>query len=93
MAADTVVVKDRRLPIEGEVCVKAGDQVAAGDVVARTQLPGKIYPVNVANQLGVAANRLGGYMLKGVGDTVKEGEVIAKTDGVLGLFFARRPTP
>ena len=86
VAAETVVIKDRRLPIEGEVLVKAGAKVLADDVVARTALPGKIYPVNVANQLGVSANRLKDFMLKGVGDDVSEGEVVARTPGIFGLF-------
>ena len=86
VAEDTVILKDRRLPIEGELLVEIGSQVTADQIVARTQLPGKIYPVNVANQLGVAANRLKTYMLKDVGDAVSEGEVIARTPGIMGLF-------
>lgn len=82
----TVVVKDRRLPLEGEVLVKVGDHVKAADVVARTDLPGKVYPVNVANQLGVDPGRLTQCMQKKVGDAVVEGEVIARTDGILGWF-------
>ncbi len=86
VAEDTVILKDRRLPIEGELLVELGSQVTADQIVARTRLPGKIYPVNVANQLGVAANRLKTYMIKDVGDSVSEGEIIAKTPGIMGLF-------
>jgi len=82
----TVVVKERRLPLEGEVLVKVGDRVKAADVVARTDLPGKVFPVNVANQLGVDPGRLLECMQKKVGDTVVEGEVIARTDGIFGWF-------
>ena len=82
----TVVVKDRRLPLEGDVLVKVGDHVKAADIVARTDLPGKVYPVNVANQLGVDPGRLPECMRKKVGDAVVEGEVIARTDGILGWF-------
>lgn len=84
----TVVQKDRRLPLEGEVLVKAGDVVRADDIVARTELPGKVYPVNIANQLGVDPDRLKEFMRKGVGDRVTEGEIIASTPGFLGLFKA-----
>ena len=86
VAADTMVVKDRRLPIEGEVLVKRGDVVEANAIVARTELPGKIFPVNVANQLGVSPGRLKEYLQKKPGDTVTEGEVIARTNGIMGLF-------
>jgi hypothetical protein len=82
----TVVVKERRLPLEGQVLVKVGDAVKARDVVARTSLPGKVYPVNVANVLGVDPGRLGESMRKKVGDAVTEGEVIARTEGIFGLF-------
>ena len=83
-----IVLKDRRLPLEGEVLVTAGTRVDAGTVVARTDLPGKIYPSNVANQLGVDAGRLKEFMLKQVGDSVVEGEIIAKTPGLFGFFTA-----
>ncbi len=86
VAEETVVLKDRRLPIEGEVLVEVGARVQADQVVARTQLPGKIYPVNVANQLGVGANRLKSFMTKDVGDAVTEGEIIARTPGIMGFF-------
>lgn len=82
----TIVVKDRRLPLEGEVLVKVGDRVTADQVVARTELPGKIFPVNVANQLGVAPSRLKGLLRKSVGDSVTRDEVIAETEGFMGFF-------
>ena len=81
-----IVLKDRRLPLEGEVSVQVGDLVSADDIVARTELPGKVYPINVANQLGVDPGRLKAYMQKGVGDSVQEGEVVAQTPGILGFF-------
>ncbi len=84
--AHTLVLKDRRLPMEGEVMVRTGDQVTADQVVARTELPGKVYPVNVANQLGVGPGQLREHMAKSEGDRVTEGEIIAATPGFLGLF-------
>ena len=86
VAEDSVVVKERRLPLEGEVLVGEGTSVGADDLVARTELPGKIYPVNVANQLGIPASRLKGLMKKDAGDAVEEGEVIAETAGLFGFF-------
>ena len=83
-----IVAKDRRLPLEGEVTVSVGDSVRADQVVARTELPGKIYPVNLANKLSVDPSRLGEFLLKGEGDKVTEGEVIARTPGFFGLFKA-----
>jgi len=81
-----VIQKDRRLPLEGEVTVSMGEMVTAETVVARTELPGKIYPINVANQLGVDAGRLKSLMTKTAGDKVTEGEIIATSPGFFGLF-------
>ncbi len=93
VSAHTVVVKDRRLPLEGDVLVEVGQLVQADDVVARTSLPGKIYPVNVANQLGVDPSRLPEAMRKAVGEAVAEGEVVAETAGFLGLFGTHATSP
>jgi hypothetical protein len=81
-----IVLKDRRLPLKGEVAVKVGDVVTADQVVARTDLPGKVFPVNAANQLGVDAARLKQFMLKDVGASVEAGEIVARTPGIMGFF-------
>lgn len=81
-----IVQKTRQLPLEGVVTVQVGDLVKADDVVAKTSLPGKVFPVNVANQLGVDPGRLTGYMKKGVGDRVTKDELIAETPGIMGFF-------
>jgi len=81
-----VVVKDRQLPLEGEVSVKVGDLVKADQIVARTELPGKVFPVNIANQLGVDPGRLKEFLRKKEGDSVEIDEVIAETNGFMGFF-------
>ena len=86
VSEQTIVVKDRRLPLEGEIMVAVGDRVTADQIVARTELPGKIFPVNVANQLGVAPSRLKGLLRKKVGDSVTKDELIAETPGIMGFF-------
>ncbi|MCP4872274.1 MAG: hypothetical protein GY898_26525 [Proteobacteria bacterium] len=81
-----IVQKDRRLPIEGDVDVEVGDVVEADQVVARTSLPGKVFPANVANQLGIDPGRLKAYMTKDVGDSVVKDEILAETPGFMGMF-------
>ncbi len=81
-----IVLRDRRLPLEGEVLVEVGQRVTADELVARTELPGKIFPVNVGNELGVDATRLRSYMLKGVDDSVEQGEILGRTSGLFGFF-------
>lgn len=82
----TVVRKARRLPLKGNVVRALGERVKATDVVARTELPGKIYPVNVASVLGVGPEQLHALMKKHPGDSVQKDEKVAETPGFLGLF-------
>jgi hypothetical protein len=81
-----LIGKQRILPLKGQVIVKVGDHVNPDDVVARTELPGNVEPMNVANILGVPPEDVAECMLKGIGDEVKEGEVIAKSKSFFGLF-------
>jgi hypothetical protein len=80
------IVKKRILPLKGEVVVNKGDKVKSDTVVARTELPGAVEPVNVANILGVPPQDVPDTMIKKVGDEVKQGEEIAKSKSFFGLF-------
>ena len=79
VSARTTLRKTRRLPLSGEVAVRAGDRVARDQVVARTELPGDAVTQNLVNRLGVTAADLPHYMLKREGDEVQEGEPLAET--------------
>jgi hypothetical protein len=89
----TVLRKERRLPIQGEVLVKKGDRVVSDTVVARTHLPGDVQLLNVASKLGLPPEDLPSVMLKKEGDPVKKGEPIAMTKGFFGLFKSSVPAP
>lgn len=78
----------RVLPIPGRVLVSAGDRVRARDVVARTELPGEVTPINLSNHLALPPGEVPAAMLKQVGDVVEQGELLARTKGVFGLFKA-----
>ncbi len=82
----TIIRKERRLPLQGEVLVKKGDRVKAEDIVARTELPGNVHPVNVAGLLSVPPEDVPNLMLKKTGDAVKKGEPIAMSKSFFGLF-------
>ena len=85
--------KDRRLPLRGDVLHKVGDRVKARDIVARTHLPGRVYPVNVANLLGVGPEALAEHMRVKEGESIREGEILAQTPGFFGLFKAEVKSP
>ncbi len=89
----TIINKERRLPLKGEVLVSAGDRVKAQDVVARTDLPGKVFMVNVVNKLSLAPAEVVGAMQKQVGDKVEKGEIMAMSTSFFGLFTQRCPAP
>ncbi len=76
----------RVLPIKGEVLVEKGDKVKAQQVVAQTFMPGDVEPVNLANLLSMPPGDVKECVLKQVGDLVNEGDPLARTKGVFGLF-------
>ena len=76
----------RRLPISGDVRVKINDQVNAGDIVAETNLPGNVHPVNLANQMSLPPADVVACMLKAEGDTIAVDEPMAQSKGMFGMF-------
>lgn len=84
----TKVVKERKLPLSGEVLVSVGQKVRGDDIVARTALPGNVTTLNVAGLLGVPPEDISGMMLKKVGDSIAKDEIIAQSKGFFGLFKA-----
>jgi len=89
----TIVHKTRRLPLKGNVVVKKGDKVKAEDVVATTNLPGNVVPVNLANMLNIDASEIPELLIKKPGDKIKEGDLIAETPGLFGLFKTKAHAP
>ena len=89
----TVVRKTRRLPLAGEVLVEIGAKVAAADVVARTELPGKVSLVNLATALGVLPDEVAPKLVIAIGGVVARGKPIAQSSSFFGLFHNRVPSP
>ena len=85
----TVVRRVRRLPLQGEVVVAVGDRVASDQVVARTDLPGNVVPLNVAGLLNALPEDVPDLMKKGESAKVGKGECLAETKGLFGLAFTR----
>lgn len=89
----TLLRKKRLLPIPGKVLAAMDQQVDALDVVAKTELPGKVFSVNVANRLAVGPEEVPGFMLKKEGDPVKKGETIAENKPMLKWFKTTIESP
>ena len=82
----TIVSKTRRLPLPGEVLVREGENVTHDQTVARTEIPGEISMINVANMLGVEPEDTNAYMLKKANESVQLGDVIANRTSLFGLL-------
>ena len=87
------VRKERRLPIKGELKVREGDAVKADDIVAKTNLPGNVHMVKVANRLNISPADIIDVLLVEEGDTLNKGDMIAETQGLFGFFKSELRSP
>ena len=78
--------KTRRLPLKGEVLVQTGELVKPDTVIARTELPGIMQTVRVAEILGVEPQEAERALKVKIGDRVQRGDVIAETKSFFGLL-------
>jgi hypothetical protein len=90
---DVIIRRRRLLPILGEVVVTHEEAVTAETEVARTALPGKVYPVNVVNQLSIAPDEILSYMRKREGEAVTKDEPIAENKPFLKWFQVQVRSP
>ena len=67
---NTKILKERRLPLKGSVDTSVGDTVEPGDIIAKTDLPGNVQMVNIANQLNVDASDVETVMITNEGSKV-----------------------
>jgi hypothetical protein len=82
---ERILLRRRRaLPIKGRVLVNAGDAVAARDIIAQTDLPGPVTPINVANLLSIPPGDLPAAMLVKARELISAGQVVARSKGIFG---------
>jgi len=93
VTADATFRALRRLPMRGEVLVRVGDAVSAETVVARAERPGNLHTVRVAQMIQVEPQELPAHMAVGVGAVVQEADVLARTQGMWGLFKSEAKSP
>ncbi len=90
---ETRVIKERRLPLKGDVLVSENTTVKPDDIVARTHLPGNVQMVNVANILNIDAADIADVMKKSDNDVIEKDEILAETPGLFGLFKSKVTSP
>jgi hypothetical protein len=91
--SEAKVRKERRLPLKGSVVVEQGARVDPDSIVARTNLPGNVRMVNIANMLSISPADINDVMKIKVGDSVTQGQKIAETQGLFGFFKSRVDSP
>lgn len=89
----TTVRRRRILPLPGEVLVKMGERVHADTTVARAELPGKVIPLNLANQLGIAPDEIKDYLVKKEQDAVQKDDVLAENKPFIKWFKTEIRSP
>jgi hypothetical protein len=93
VTGSTVVRKVRRLPLPGKVLAQVGQTVAASDVVARTELPGRVHLQNFANILGVLPDELAATLRVTPGASIRAGQLLAEHRAFFGLLRSRAEAP
>ena len=86
VSADYVMTKRRRLPVAGEVLVQVGQSVAHDTVVARAELLGDIETIRLADRMQLDPDELAGKVRVEPGDVVENGQLLAESPGIFGLF-------
>jgi len=84
VTAYTNVKKRRILPLKGKVMVEEGQVVKPYDIIARTELPGNVDQVNVANFLGCDPEDLPNFIKAQPGEEIEKGAVYAQNKGLFG---------
>jgi hypothetical protein len=82
----TFIRREKVLPVNGRVIVRAGQRVLATDVIAETKLdPGHIM-LDVSRGLGLPSDKADKLITRKAGEQVEEGDIIA---GPVGGLFPR----
>src|SRR5574342_816399 len=89
----TTIRRRRLLPLAGKLLVNQGEPVRSDQAVARAELPGKVYPVNLANQLSIAPDEIKEYLVKKEGDAVEKDEILAENKPLIKWFKTEIRSP
>lgn len=89
----TLVSKTRRLPILGEVFVKAGDVVDHDLILARAELSGDPEIIKASVLLNIEPEDVPRYMHKKLGESVEKGELLASYTALFGLIKKQVESP
>ncbi|MEO5989160.1 MAG: hypothetical protein ABIU54_01875 [Candidatus Eisenbacteria bacterium] len=87
------VLRERRLPLKGEVLAPIGAEVAPDSIVARTELPGNVQTVNLAQKLATDPAKVVETLVKPLGSSVRKGDIIATAKSMFGFMKSHAEAP
>ena len=87
------VVKDRLLPLKGEVHSDLNDSVNSDTIVASTEIPGNVQMLNMVNKLNIDVSKISDCMLVNLNENIKKDQIIAKNNGFFGMFKSEVKSP
>lgn len=90
VATNILVRRERRLPVPGEVAVRAGQRVEPSDVIAQSTLASEPVQVAIAADLDVSPAAAAKRLRVSNGQTVEKGAVLAQKGGI-GSRMSRSP--
>jgi hypothetical protein len=82
----TFIKRERTLPVNGRVIVRAGQTVQASDLIAETKINPEHIMLNISRGLGLPSAKADRFITRKTGDQVEAGDVIA---GPVGGLFPR----
>lgn len=85
--------RDRILPVPGKISVKIDELVNYDDIVAETHIPGDVTLIKAAFETGLEPVEIPRIMLKKVGESFVEGEIIGLNKSFFGLFKTEIKAP
>ena len=87
------VIKERLLPLKGDVHVDTGNKVESDTVVASTEIPGNVQMINMVNKLNIDPNQVLDCMIVDVNENVTKDQIIAQNKGLFGMFKTEVKSP
>jgi hypothetical protein len=90
IANNILVRRERRLPVPGEVLVKAGQRVEPSDIIAQSTIASEPVRVDIASALEMSPAAAARRLLVSPGAEVAQGDVLAQKGGT-GSRSARSP--
>lgn len=90
IATNILVRRERRLPVPGEVLVRAGQRVEPSDTIAQSVLAAEPIPVNIAADLDMSPAAAAKRLRVEAGQAVEQGAVLGQKGG-LGSRVSRSP--